>query len=168
MNQQYAQRTYGIRRLFHKILFFIATDMPFLKAEFRAKVHKLAGVNIINSKKTFIGKDVFFDDLYPEDITIDEGTFITSGCKILSHFIDPSWGDYKHMRRGKIYIGKNVFMGMNVVVVKPVNIGEGAVIGANSVVTKDIPPFTIWGGNPAVLIKERIIQYSSEDDNTKK
>lgn len=162
--EQYAKRTYGISRLWHKVLFHIATNMPFLKAEFRSKIHRAAGVNIINPRKTFIGQGVLFDDIHPEDITVEENTFITSGCKIISHFIDPSWNDYNHMRRGKVHIGKNVFMGMNVVIIKPVTIGEGAIIGANSVVAKDIPPYTIWGGNPAIQIKERIIKYTSKDE----
>ena len=60
MEEMYAKRTYGIKRLFRKILFHIATNMPFLKAEFRAKIHKVAGVNIVNTKNTFIGYGVFF------------------------------------------------------------------------------------------------------------
>lgn len=159
MEEMYAKRTYGIKRLFRKILFHIATNMPFLKAEFRAKIHKVAGVNIVNTKNTFIGYGVFFDDLYPEKITIEEGTFITMGCKVLSHFVDTSWRDYKHMKIGEVHIGKNVFIGMNVVIVKPVQIGEGSIIGANSVILNDIPPFTIWAGNPAVQIKERTIKH---------
>lgn len=158
MEGMYAKRTYGIKRLFRKILFHVASKMPFMKAELRARIHKLAGVNIINAKNTFVGYDVFFDDLYPEKITIEEGTFITMGCKVLTHFVETSWNDYKHMRVGEVHIGKNVFIGVNVVIVKPVKIGEGAIIGANSVVVKDIPSFTIWAGNPAVQIKERIIK----------
>lgn len=164
MEKQYAKRTYSIRRLWRKLLFHFATNMPFIKAEFRSKIHKLAGVNILNPKKTFIGRGVLFDDLYPEDITIEEGVFITSGCKILSHFIDPSWGDYNHMKRGKVHICKDVFIGMNVVIVKPVIIGEGSIIGANSVIVKDITPFTIWGGNPAIQIKVRVIKYRASDE----
>lgn len=155
---EYAKRTYGIKRLYRKVLFHLAMFTPFLKAEFRSRIHRAAGVNIADPRKTFIGHGVFFDDLYPENITIESGTFITSGCKILSHFIDPSWDDFNHMKIGKVHIGKNVFIGMNVVVVKPVSIGEGAVIGANSVIVKDIPPYTIWGGNPARLLKERVIK----------
>lgn len=158
MENQFAKRTYGIKRIYRKLLFHVATNTPFLKAEFRSKIHAAAGVNIINPSKTFIGHNVVFDDLYPEDITIEEGTFITTGCKIISHFIDTSWNDYNHMRRGKVLISKNVFIGMNVVIVKPVIIGEGAVIGANSVISKNVPPYTIWAGNPAVQIKERIIK----------
>ena len=164
MDQLYAKKSYSYIRLWRKLLFHIATNMPFLKGEFRSKIHKVAGVNILIPKKTFIGKDVFFDDLNPEDITIEEGVFITSGCKILTHFIDPSWGDFNHMKRGKVYICKNVFIGMNVVIVKPVTIGESSIIGANSVITKDIPPFEIWGGNPAILIQKRIIRYNLENE----
>ena len=61
------------------------------------------------------------------------------------------------MYRGKVTIGDNVFIGMNVVFVKPVKIGDGSIIGANSVVINDIPPYTIWGGNPAKFIKNREI-----------
>lgn len=159
MVEIYAKRTYGIKRLFRKIMFHVATNMPFLKGEFRAKIHKIAGVNVLNPKKTFIGYGVFFDDLYPEKITVEEGTYITMGCKVLSHFVDTSWGDYKHMKIGNVHISKNVFIGMNVVIVKPVTIGEGAIIGANSVIVSDIPPFTIWAGNPAIKIKDRYIKH---------
>lgn len=153
----YAKRSYPLRRIMRKLIFYVATSFPFLKAEFRSKLHKLAGVRIVNASKTFIGQNVYFDDLYPEDIIVDEGTFITSGCKILSHFMDPSCRDYSRMKRGVVSIGKNVFLGMNVVIVKPVSIGDGAVVGANSVVVKDIPPYTIWAGNPAVFVKKREI-----------
>lgn len=158
MMVQYAERTYSLRRLYAKVLFYIAMRMPFLKAEFRARIHKAAGVKILHPAKTFIGYDVLFDDLYPQDITVDEGTIITTGARILAHFVDPSMPDYNHMRRGKVYIGKNVFIGMNVVIAKPVTIGDGAVIGANSVVLHDVMPNTIWGGNPARMLKKRIIQ----------
>ena len=55
--------------------------------------------------------------------------------------------------KGKIIIGRNVWLGENVVVLGNVTIGEGAVIGANSVVCKDIPPYSISGGVPAKIIK---------------
>lgn len=159
MEEQFAKRSYPIKRLWHKILFHIASNFPFIKAEVRSRIHALAGVNIQNPAKTFIGQYVYFDDLHPEDISIGEGTFITSGCKILSHFIDPTWSDYNHMRRGKVSIGKNVFIGMNTVIVKPVTVGDFSVIGANSVITKDIPPYSIVAGNPGVVIKQREIKH---------
>ena len=55
---------------------------------------------------------------------------------------------------GSVSIGKNVWIGDKVTIVGNVNIGEGAVVGSNSVVTKDIPPFSVYGGVPAKMIKQ--------------
>lgn len=54
----------------------------------------------------------------------------------------------------KVVIGRNVWLGDGVVVMPDVTIGEGAVIGANSVVSRDIPPFTVSIGAPARPIKQ--------------
>lgn len=151
------RRKYPVKRLIRKVLFFIARRFPFLPAEVRALLFKMGGVNILNPFKTFIGFDVCFDDINPENITIKPNTLITEGTKILSHFVDTNYNDFNHMYLGTVEIGSNIFIGMNTVIVKPVKIGDGAVIGANSVITKDIPPYTIWGGNPAKFIKNREI-----------
>ncbi len=55
--------------------------------------------------------------------------------------------------KGGIHIGKNVWLGNNVCILSSVNIGEGAVIGANSVVTHDIPSYSISAGCPAKVIR---------------
>jgi acetyltransferase-like isoleucine patch superfamily enzyme len=52
-----------------------------------------------------------------------------------------------------VTIGDDVWLGLNVVVLKGVTIGNGAVIAANSVVTSDIPPYTVAGGQPAAVLK---------------
>ena len=52
-------------------------------------------------------------------------------------------------------IENDVWLAANVVVKQGVSIGTGAVIGAGSVVTKDIPPYEIWGGVPAKFIRKR-------------
>jgi acetyltransferase-like isoleucine patch superfamily enzyme len=56
-------------------------------------------------------------------------------------------------KNAKIVIGDDVWLGMNVVVLKGVTIGSGAVIAANSVVTKDIPANVVAGGAPAIVIR---------------
>ena len=56
----------------------------------------------------------------------------------------------------EVVIEDNVWIGCNVLVMKGVKIGEGAVIAAGSVVTKDVPPHTMAGGNPARIIKEDV------------
>lgn len=55
--------------------------------------------------------------------------------------------------KGAVVIGKNVWLGDKVTILPGVTIGDGAIIGANSVVTKDIPAYTIACGNPAKIIK---------------
>jgi galactoside O-acetyltransferase len=62
---------------------------------------------------------------------------------------------YKAFVRKPVTIEKDAFLGTNVVVLPGVRIGEGAVVGANSVVNKDIPPWTIAVGMPARVIGER-------------
>ncbi len=110
------------------------------------------GVQIISPKRTFIGEGVIFDTNYPQDIFIEEGVRLTSGVKIVTHFMNPNTGSYD---RGKVHICKGAYLGMNTLVVKPVTIGERAIIGAGSVVTKDIPANEVWAGNPAKFIRKR-------------
>lgn len=62
------------------------------------------------------------------------------------------------------HVGRDVWLGAGVVVMAGVNIGEGAIIGANSVVTKDIPPYTICVGSPAKVIRYR---FAKEEDAIK-
>jgi acetyltransferase-like isoleucine patch superfamily enzyme len=64
------------------------------------------------------------------------------------HLDDPRAGNPK-----PIFIADNVWLGVGVIVMKGVNIGENSVIGANSVVTKDIPANVVAAGNPCKVIK---------------
>ncbi len=57
--------------------------------------------------------------------------------------------------KGDIVIGNDVWIGRESVIMPGVKIGDGAIIGAYSVVAKDIPPYTVAGGNPAKVIKKR-------------
>lgn len=64
----------------------------------------------------------------------------------------PSPGRKREM---KTLIGNDVWFGANALVLRGVSIGDGVVVGAGSVVTRDIPPYAIVGGNPAKIIKMR-------------
>lgn len=64
---------------------------------------------------------------------------------------------------GRIEIGDDVWIAYNVFILGNVTIGEGAVIGANSVVTRDVPPYALVGGNPARVI--RILKPSEKPQN---
>jgi acetyltransferase-like isoleucine patch superfamily enzyme len=52
-----------------------------------------------------------------------------------------------------IFIEDDVFIGMNALILKGVTLGAGCIVGAGSVVTKNVPPNTIVGGNPAKIIR---------------
>jgi len=61
---------------------------------------------------------------------------------------------WEHVAVSPVSIGNKVWIGFGVSVLKGVTIGEGAVIGANSVVTRDVPPFTLIAGNPARVVRQ--------------
>lgn len=58
-------------------------------------------------------------------------------------------------RKGDTIIGNDVWIGTEAIIMPGVKIGDGAIIGARSVVTKDVSPYTIVGGNPANIIRKR-------------
>ena len=95
-----------------------------------------------------------------ESIYIGKNTLLGSGVLITDN--DAHNMDYrKRSQMGKdvpesspVFIEKDVFIGARAIILKGVRIGQGAVIGAGSVVTRDVPSFTVVAGNPARVIKE--------------
>jgi acetyltransferase-like isoleucine patch superfamily enzyme len=61
--------------------------------------------------------------------------------------------DWTDVRSAPIVIGDRVWIGFNAVILKGVTVGEGAIIGACSVVSRDVAPYTVVAGNPAVLVR---------------
>ena len=72
-----------------------------------------------------------------------------------SHLFNKSTKFEFDMFKKKTRIGNDVWIGANVVVLQGVTIGDGAVIGANSFVNKDVPAFSVFAGCPAKFIKSR-------------
>jgi chloramphenicol O-acetyltransferase type B len=58
-------------------------------------------------------------------------------------------------RKGDIVVGNDVWIGVEAFILPGIQIADGAVIGARSVVTKNVGPYEIWAGNPAILIRKR-------------
>ena len=71
------------------------------------------------------------------------------------HLFDHGEGNTSSYSKGDIIIKNDVWIGLNCTILDGITIGNGAVIGAGSVVTKDVKPYSIVGGNPAKLIKYR-------------
>ena len=89
------------------------------------------------------------------------GSFVTDGAH---RFDDPDrpvpWQGFT--TKGPTRVGDNVWCGANVVITSGVTIGERCVIGANSVVTRDLPPRSIAAGVPAKILSE--VDYTSGDE----
>lgn len=90
-------------------------------------------------------------------LIIEDGTIIAPGVRIIDHdhqFESKLRGNELEIYPGApIEIGRNVWIGFNAVILKGVKIGDGAIIGAGSVVTNDVPAYTVVGGTPAKFIK---------------
>lgn len=141
---------YPPKRVLRK--FWIGLSGLPMMPQHRAKLLKLGGVNIKGRAMIYSGVGV--DTVYPDNIYIGNNVRITSGTKILTHYLDPNQPGV-HFRMGEVHIEDDVFIGVNSCICNSVTIGEGSIVGAGSVVTKDIPPYQVWAGNPARYIKDR-------------
>jgi acetyltransferase-like isoleucine patch superfamily enzyme len=146
-----------------------------LRAIKNCKIHKTSkvcsGSHLVN---VTIGKhsDVGYDCSI---VNSEIGAFCSMGANIViggaNHTVDwastsPVFNENKDHLTKKFsrhefnlehntYIGNDVWIGNCVLIKSNVTIGDGVVIGMGSIVTKDIPPYEIWAGNPAKLIKRR-------------
>jgi maltose O-acetyltransferase len=80
-------------------------------------------------------------------------------ASILTLGHDPQSSDFAD-RGGDVVIGNHVWIGYRAIILPGITIGEGAVVGAGAVVTKDVEPFAIMAGNPARKIGERSKELS--------
>lgn len=146
--------------------------MPFRKALFAScgkKVRVLEGgkynyENIHLGNNVFLGHNVTFMStrakIYVGDHSmITSGTYVITGnhrIDIPGRFMDTITDDEKRPEDDQdvVFEGDN-WVGVNCVILKGVTVGKGAVVSAGSVVTKDVPPYTIVGGVPAKVIRKR-------------
>ncbi|WP_373541601.1 tetratricopeptide repeat protein [Chamaesiphon sp.] len=63
--------------------------------------------------------------------------------------------NYPKLSKGSVIIGNDVWIGLNTTILSGVTIGDGAIVAAGSIVTKNVEPYAIVGGNPAKVIKKR-------------
>ncbi len=101
-------------------------------------------------------RDISIDTTRPSLIEIGDNVCFTRGCTILTHGYD--WFVLRNLYHeilcssGKVRIGSNVFLGTWVVIVKGVTIGDNCIIGACSLVNKDVPSNSVAAGNPVKIV----------------
>lgn len=124
------------------------------------------GGEVIIGNKTYIGRSHI---VCHSRVVIGNDVIISWGVTIVDHDSHAiSWKNrasdvsdwasgsknWEHVRRSPVTIEDKVWIGFNASILKGVTVGEGAIIGAGSVVTKDVPPFTVVAGNPARVVRE--------------
>lgn len=113
-----------------------------------------------------VGKDVFIGEYVRPDlnhcnlITIEDGVHIAADVRLLCHkkdlsnyCVDDIYGQQPY-KYGKIHLCKNCAIGTGSLLMPGVTVGEGAIVGAGALVTKDIPAWTMAIGRPAKVVKE--------------
>lgn len=133
------ERAELIKKIFGKIEEPFTVHSPF-HCDFGK--HIRAGKNLVaNYNLTILDEAI---------VTIGDNVFIGPNCGIytINHALLPDQRNEGVMQARPVTIGDNVWIAANVVICPGVSIGEGAVIGAGSVVTRDISPYTLAAGNP--------------------
>ena len=115
-----------------------------------------------------IGAEVYFDAGNAEHIYIEDGVWIATQCLLLCHrriLNDYKVGDDYNELQYKIediHLKRGCVIGMRSTVMPGVTVGEGAIVGVGSLVTKDVPPYSLVVGNPAKVIK----QFEKRDEKS--
>ena len=131
---------------------------PILPRKVRPWVLKKVGCHV--GKDIFVGDSVKIDSGHADLIFIEDHAHIAGGTRLLCH--QRNLKDYKvgddyaklPYKLGEIHLEKGSLVGMESFVMPGVTIGEGAIVGAFSLVTHDIPAWTIATGRPAKVVKQ--------------
>jgi serine acetyltransferase len=147
------------RRASNRVLHLLARVLPGGK-RVRPFLHRLRGVRV--GANVFIGDDVYLENEHPEAVEIQNGVQISVRAIILAH----THGS------GRIVIEKDAFIGPNTVIVtsggRTLRIGEGAIIGAGAVITKDVPAHAFVGSAAAIQVSNVVVPSAkvfNEDDS---
>ncbi len=120
------------------------------------------------SDRVLVGGDTIIDCAL--SVNVEEGVLISYQCIIsdsdnhslypelrvndLKNWINGRQHDWSSSAMAPVHISRNAWIGARSIILKGVHIGEGAVVGMGSVVTRNVPPMTVVAGNPARVIKK--------------
>jgi acetyltransferase-like isoleucine patch superfamily enzyme len=123
----------------------------------RPRLQRWRGVRVGNN--VWMGLHVYIDDVHPAALSVGDNTTIGIGTTILTHTY---WGPRRASSNGKVVIERDVFIGPHCVILPNVRIGEGAVIQAGTVVTRNVPPHTFWGSPPAEALGQVTVSLTAD------
>jgi acetyltransferase-like isoleucine patch superfamily enzyme len=149
-------KNFMIKNVIGRFLHALAFIVPFGK-RFRPFLHRLRGVKV--GKNVWISKLVYIDENHPEAISIGDNTTIGFRTTIYSHFY---FGRRRKVISEKVVIGNNVFIGPHCLILPNVRIGDNVVIMGGSVISKNIPPNTMWGPAATEMISKITVPLTSE------
>jgi acetyltransferase-like isoleucine patch superfamily enzyme len=129
-----------IRSLFTRFLHILAFIGPG-GGSLRPSLHRLRGAHI--GKNVWISHFVYIDDCHADGMHL-------------------YWGPLRPEHKGKVVIERDVFIGPHCVILPNVRIGEGAVIKAGTLVSRNVPPHTLWGPPPAEVLAEASVPLTAE------
>lgn len=149
---------------FKKIIYILRRFI--LSSFVKLKVGKYENPLLVNgfstvTKKTILGANVSFNGMSIQgsgEVIIGNNFHSGQNCLILTqnHNYEGNMIPYDNTYIcKKTTIGENVWLGHRVIILPGITIGEGAIIQAGAVVTKDVPDYAIAGGNPAEIFKYR-------------
>ena len=123
----------------------------------RAALHRRRGVHV--GQRVFIGTEVFIDDAVPSSVTLEDDVTVIAQTTILGHTYSPRHfhrllGEEETRAGLRTTIRRGAYLGLRSTILAGVTVGEYAIVGAGSVVTSDVPPYTIVAGVPAEVIRE--------------
>jgi acetyltransferase-like isoleucine patch superfamily enzyme len=131
---------------------------PFNPRKVRPALMRRMGCHV--GKGCFIGDHVRIDGGHADMITLEDGVSVAGGARLLCHQRDFSnycvGDDYNKLGYviKPIVLKKGCLIGMESFVLPGVTVGEGAIVGAGSLVTKNIPAWTVAVGRPAKVVKQ--------------
>lgn len=130
---------------------------PLLPRRIRPWIVKKIGANV--GKNVFIGSKVWVDSGHADMLILEDHVHIAGESTLLCHQRNLKnycvGDDYAKLgfRVEKIHLKKGCLIGQRTMIMPGVTVGEGAIVGAYSLVTKDIPAWTIATGRPAKVVK---------------
>ena len=117
----------------------------------RKWLQRQRGVKI--GKNVHWGTNVIVDYPYPYFVKVEDGASLSGNDFLLAHYKPLKYHSLcTESYVAPIIVHKHAWIAVNVTILPGVEIGEGAIVSAGSVVSKDIPPFTVAKGNPAKVV----------------